>query len=210
MKVAGLDISLRSTGLAIVDDTQVVPIRTERIISEPIKRADGQPPSLQDRQNRLRHIEDRIMTRIGMGRPDLRGISLLPDLVLVEGPSLGSTGGQMMHESAGNWHRIVRRLFDLGIEVAEVSPSQVKQYATGSGSTNGKTKVTKEMVISAVQAAYGDVGAAITKNDEADALVLAAMAARFLGRPIESSPLMPAANMAAFKKIRWPERTFEL
>jgi crossover junction endodeoxyribonuclease RuvC len=206
VRVAGLDISMSSTGLAIIDDTEVVPISTRRITSEPVKRPDGLAPSLQDRQIRLRSVEDRIMVRLGMCPPGTRGISKLPDLVLVEGPSLGSFGGQMTHESAGNWHRIVARLFDLGIPVAEVSPSQVTQYATGSGSTQGKTKVTKEMVISAVQAAYGDVGAAITQNDEADALVLAAIAARYLGHPAESFPL-PAANLAALKKIRWPERT---
>ena len=99
----------------------------------------------------------------------------MPELALVEGPSLGSTGGQMAHEAAGNWHRVVARLFDLGVQVVEVSPSQVKQYATGSGSTQGKTKVTKEMVISAVNLAYGDVGARIVSNDMADALILAAL-----------------------------------
>jgi crossover junction endodeoxyribonuclease RuvC len=204
VRVAGLDISLRSTGLAIIDDTAVVPISTRRIISEPVKRGDGLPPSLQDRQDRLRHIEDRIMVQLGA-----RGTAAcggMPDLVLVEGPSLGSTGGQQMHESAGNWHRIVARLHDLGIPVAEVSPSQVKQYATGSGSTQGKTKVTKEMVITAVNLRYGDVGQAIKQNDEADGLVLAAMAARYLGHPVESFPL-PPASLAALKKIRWPERT---
>lgn len=209
MRVAGIDISLSSTGLAIIDDNDVVPISTRRIVSEPVRRPDGLAPSLLDRQTRLRSVEDRIMVRLGMCPPGTRGIDRLPDLVLVEGPSLGSTGGQMAHESAGNWHRIVSRLFDLGIPVAEVSPPQVKQYATGSGSTQGKTKVTKQMVISAVQAAYGDVGAAITQNDEADALVLAAMAARYCGRPVESFPL-PAANLAALKKIRWPERTLAL
>jgi crossover junction endodeoxyribonuclease RuvC len=206
VRVAGLDISLSSTGLAIIDDSDVVPITTRRITSQPVKRPDGLAPSLQDRQLRLRAIEDRIMVRLGMCPPGTRGISRLPDLVLVEGPSLGSFGGQMTHESAGNWHRIVARVFDLGIPVAEVSPPQVKQYATGSGSTQGKTKVTKEMVITAVNLRYGDVGAAIHQDDEADALVLAAMAARYLGHPIEGTPL-PPANLAALKKIRWPERT---
>lgn len=42
----------------------------------------------------------------------------------------------------------------------------------------------------------------ITGNDIADALVLAAMAARRLGFPIEEA--LHQANLAALDKINWP------
>jgi crossover junction endodeoxyribonuclease RuvC len=43
----------------------------------------------------------------------------------------------------------------------------------------------------------------VTGNDLADALVLAAMGARRLGFPIETS--LPVANLAAMTKISWPQ-----
>jgi crossover junction endodeoxyribonuclease RuvC len=205
VKVAGLDISLTSTGLALVDDMEIDSIRTQRVLSAPVKPADGSTPTLAHRQDRLMGVEDRIAWALGQNRHGARGIDRWPDLVLVEGPSLGSTGGQQMHESAGNWHRIVRRLHVAGVLVAEVTPSQVKQYATGSGATSGKNKVEKHHVIAAVRANYGDYAAHITSNDEADALILAAIGCRYLGHPIESAPL-PPENLRALKKIRWPER----
>jgi hypothetical protein len=43
----------------------------------------------------------------------------------------------------------------------------------------------------------------ITGNDIADALVLAAMGARQLGTPIETS--LPAVHLTAMTKISWPK-----
>jgi crossover junction endodeoxyribonuclease RuvC len=196
VRVAGLDISMTSTGVALVDDGNVDAIQTCRVASAPTRRADGNTPTLADRHDRLMRVEDRIANLLGLDR--------WPELVLVEGPSLGSAG-QQQHESAGNWHRIVRRLHVAGVLVAEVSPLQVKQYATGSGATSGPNKVTKDKVIAAVRANYGDYAAHITSNDEADALILAAIGCRYLGHPIESVAL-PPENLRALKKIRWPER----
>lgn len=204
MKVVGLDISLASTGVAIIDDTAIETIRTTRVLSEPVKRADGQSPTLDQRSERIIRICERVHQLIGGVPYGIRGIPRYPELVVVEGPSYGSPHGA--HEIGWNWGSIVDMCRAAGIPVVEVSPPQVKQYATGSGATSGRNKVTKEMVIAAVQANYGDAGTAIRQNDEADALVLAAIGARYLGRPIEGHPL-PAANLAALKKIRWPERT---
>jgi hypothetical protein len=205
VRVAGLDISMTSTGVALVDDGKVDAIQTCRVASAPAKRPDGNTPTLLDRHERLMRVEDRIAALLGECPPGTRGIDRLPELVLVEGPSLGSIRQQQVHESAGNWHRIVRRLLVAGVMVAEVSPPQVKQYATGSGATSGPNKVTKDMVIAAVRANYGDYAAHITSNDEADALILAAIGCRYLGHPIESVAL-PPENLRALKKIRWPER----
>lgn len=193
MRVIGLDLSLSSTGVAIVDDIRTVPISVHRVLSQPAERPDGLRPSLDQRAIRLGSITDRIMFLIGSA-----------DLALVEGPAYGAPQGA--HEIGWNWGMVVDRLVRAGVPVAEATPGQVKKYATGSGSTSGKTKVTKQMVIQAVQMRYGDVGRSITRTDEADALVLAAMCCRYLGRPLEGSSL-PPANMAALKEIRWPERT---
>lgn len=210
MRVGGLDLSLAATGLAVIDDDPLPGMPTilvRTIKSAPAQRADGRTPSLAERVERLRRIEQRVIVLLGGCPPGTRGVSRLPELVVVEGPSYGSPIGA--HEMGGNWHRIVGRLFDLGIDVVEVSPPQVKQYATGSGATSGKNKVEKSDVIAAVRTGYGDIGSGITSSDEADALILAAIGARYLGTPIESAPL-PAPNLSAMKKIRWPERTLAL
>lgn len=200
MIVIGLDKSLASTGLAIIDDNATVPIVTYRIKSEPAKRADKLKPTIEQRHDRMKVVEDRIISLLGHR-------VRFPDLCLIEGPSYGSPQGA--HEIGGSWWRIVDRLLSIGVPVAEATPGQVKQYATGSGATSGPNKVEKHHVIEAVQRQYGDVGAAIRQNDEADALILAAIGARHLGYPVESAPPSPA-QLAALKKIRWPERTLAL
>lgn len=207
MRVAGLDISLGSTGVAIIDDTQVETVKVTRVLSEPAKRLDGQAPSLDERSDRIVRVRNRVVQLLGGLPSGVRGIPRFPELVVVEGPSYGSPQGA--HEIGWNWGSIVDVLRLNGIPVVEVSPPQVKQYATGSGATSGPNKVTKEMVIAAVQARYGDAGASIRQNDEADALILAAIGARYLGHPIEGAPPSPA-HLAALKKIRWPERTLAL
>lgn len=207
MRVAGLDISLGSTGVAIIDDTQVETVKVTRVLSEPAKRLDGLTPSLDERSDRIVRVRNRVQQLLGGVPSGVRGIARFPELVVVEGPSYGSPQGA--HEIGWNWGSVVDMLRLNGIPVVEVSPPQVKQYATGSGATSGKNKVSKEMVIAAVQARYGDAGASIRQNDEADALVLAAIGARYLGHPIESTPPSPA-HLAALKKIRWPERTLAL
>lgn len=191
--VVGLDISLSSTGIAVVDDHEdiTVPIRVGRVRTNP----DDYPKTLLGQHNRMSQIEDGITDFINADGG-------YPDIVVVEGPSMGSVQGADV--LSGNRHRVLRALFRCGYEVAEVSPSSLKLYATGSGSNRGKTKVTKQHVIKAVQFRYGDVGAGIRNTDEADALILAAIGCRRLGNPIESA-LMPAANLAAMTNIRWPE-----
>jgi crossover junction endodeoxyribonuclease RuvC len=207
VRVAGLDLSIRSTGICLVDTSLTVPIRTCRVESEPAARVDGVKPSLLQRTERLASIRARVLQSIGDIPAESRDIRRLPDLVIVEGPAIGAMSSA--HDMSGNWWLIIDELTNHGVPVVEVSPAQVKQYATGSGSTSGKTKVTKTMVVEAVRTNYGDVARYITSNDEADALILAAIGCRYLGHPIESAPL-PAPNLGALKKIRWPERTLAL
>lgn len=206
MRVSGLDISLTSTGVAIVDDTAAETIRTTRVRSEPANRADGLKPDLEQRSERITGIRRSVLRLIGDSSGSSTGGPILlrmPDLVVIEGPSYASPQGA--HEIGWNWGSIVDMCRSAGIPVVEVSPPQVKQYATGSGATSGKNKVEKHHVIAAVRANYGDQAAHITSSDEADALILAAIGCRYLGHPIESAAL-PPENLRALKKIRWPER----
>lgn len=60
-----------------------------------------------------------------------------------------------------------------GIDVLLVPPANLKQYATGRGTTRGKNKVEKSDIIAAVADEWGYN---IQKDDEADAFVLYQMA----------------------------------
>jgi hypothetical protein len=68
------------------------------------------------------------------------------------------------------------------------------KYATGKG------MIAKDAVLAAVVRRY--VGIDVTCNDEADALILAAMGARHLGQPIEDS--LPLTHLAAMDNVHWP------
>jgi crossover junction endodeoxyribonuclease RuvC len=48
----------------------------------------------------------------------------------------------------------------------------------------------------------GAAGTVLRGNDEADALVLAAMGSRHLGQPLEGS--LPAAHLGAMAGAKWP------
>jgi Holliday junction resolvasome RuvABC endonuclease subunit len=188
--VAGLDTSLTSTGLVIVGTADDYPRRVQlhRIESKaPITGRDQKtgkklPPTLKQRLDRITDIEDRIVAR-------LSGV----ELVTIESPSFGSVGSAS-RDLAGLWWRVVGKVDQLGIPVAEVSPSGRIKYALGTGRGD------KDRVLAAVIKRYPDLD--VTGNDIADALVLAAMGARWLGNPIEDS--LPANHVAAMDGAHWP------
>lgn len=201
MRVIGLDISLSSTGFASL----YVPSASHAVdpwfgpsyvLSSASIRTDPVGADLCALSERMSTIVESISIRIASA--DAR-----PQLVVVEGPSMASIQGS--HNLSGLWWRVVGRVVALGLPVVQVAPTSLKLYATGSGSGRGKTKVTKSMVVKAVTGRY-DVGAiALTAkdNDRADAIVLAAIGARLLGRPIDRH--IPAPNLRALTKICLPE-----
>lgn len=212
MRVAGVDLSLASTGVVVVDTAAVQPFTMHRVTSgPPVEHSPAgwttykggrevYHPSLLQRHQRLANIRAGVLTRIGeQGKYGRFGP--WPDLVVIEGPSLASSSGQH-HDMSGSWWRLVDSLLMVA-PVMEVSPTTVKLYATGSGSTRGKTAVTKAMVVAAVRARYGDQASAITSNDVADALILAAIGCRMLGHPIEAD--LPPEHIRALAKVRLPE-----
>lgn len=177
MRVVGLDVSLTSTGVATI-------VAVDRIVVRRVASKGSKDASLDARSRRL-DILRRTLCQVAAGA----------DLVVIEGPSFGQTrqGGQ--HDRAGLWWLVVGRLVEShGITVVEVPPACVKKYATGKGNAS------KDQVLAAVVRRYPDVD--VSGNDEADALVLAAMGARHLGHPIEDT--LPLVNLAALAGVRWP------
>jgi crossover junction endodeoxyribonuclease RuvC len=178
IRVVGLDLSLTSTGIAIVD-LESVPVWDVRTIESKGK----ETASLDERRRRLSALREQITT-----------CARAATLVVIEQPAYSRTVGSM-HDRSGLWWLVVDELASWGIPVAEVGPTKRAKYAAGSGTAG------KDTVLLAASRRYPDVP--MTGNDTADATLLAAMGARHLGHPVEKS--LPAGHLAAMKDIRWPE-----
>lgn len=173
--IIGLDLSLTSTGLARINDGEVT-----------LRRVQSKPPpaarvTLASRSLRLRKIAGEVFDYCTGA-----------DLVVVEGPSYASDSGAA-HDRAGLWWLILARLTGQGYNVVEVPPTLVKQYATGKGNAP------KDAVLAAVVRRYPHVN--VDQNDVADALVLAAMGARFTRQPIDGD--LPQTHTRALARVKW-------
>jgi crossover junction endodeoxyribonuclease RuvC len=113
-------------------------------------------------------------------------------LVAIEGPAFGAQGSAY-HQLAGLWWLVAHQLWAARTPFAVVPPSNVKRYATGKGNA-GKDDVLREVTRRFPHFTGG--------NDEADALVLAAMGADHLGHPLTP---MPATHRAALDGVQWPD-----
>lgn len=181
--VVAFDLSLTSTGTARIMGRHGLPPEVKSIDVGDVKSKPGpaSETTIARRSIRLR----RIVT-------ELYGLAEGADLVLVEGPSFASQG-KGTWDRAGLWWLTVGRLTGAGLNVVEVPPSSLKQYATGKGNA------AKDAVLAAVVRRYPHVP--VEGNDQADALVMAAMGARFAGFPIEES--LPQNQLRAMSGVRW-------
>lgn len=168
--IVGLDLSLTATGRAAY-----CPQRNEFVCStvgSKGKRSD----TYAMRGARLADLKDRIVQwSISVGLYH-------PELVVIEGPSIGSVNGSQ-HDRSGLWWMVVSDFQARDIPVLVVPPKTRAKYATGNGNSG------KDVVLAHVIERYADNTKDRIKNDnEADAIVLAAMGARFLGIPQEATP----------------------
>jgi Holliday junction resolvasome RuvABC endonuclease subunit len=115
-------------------------------------------------------------------------------LVVVEGPSYGNQGTRQSghHERAGLWWMVTHSLWKRGVDYAVASPAARAKYATGKGNA-GKADVIREVTRRFTWFTGGE--------DEADALVLAAMGADWFGHPMVE---MPQTHRKALDAVRWP------
>lgn len=127
---------------------------------------------------------------------EISGLTEDADLIVVEGPSFGSgTNARQAghHERGGLWWLVTWRLWRKQRPFAVVPPATLKRYATGKGNAP------KDAVLAAAIRRYRQ--AEFDGNDAADALVLAAMGADQLGRPIAP---VPQTHRAALAAVKWP------
>lgn len=181
--VAGLDLSLTSTGIALVEVGEG--LRSTKAIKS---KKDGD--TLADWCARIDALGMAIYDEVFIHRPDL---------IVIESPSFGSKFGNA-HERGGLWWELVLQAWREGFEIATVTPAQRAKYGTGNG------RADKKDVHAAVKVRYGTPELRIQTDDEGDAVLLAAMGARFLGGPIDDDPL-PASHLDAMEKVKWPQVT---
>lgn len=167
-RVVGLDLSLTSSGVAVIKGGDVGLARV-------------QPGDKLGGHARIDYVRAHVW---GLTGPDET------DLVVIEGPSYGSVTGKQ-HERAGLWWIVTRMLWRAGTPYAVVVPAALKKYALGKGSGKGTDK---DQVLAAVVRRYPT--ADVDGNDVADALVLAAMGADHLGCPLAPVPQANRAALA--------------
>lgn len=179
--VVGLDLSLTGTGMADLDlDTG----RFTNVDTHGTKGKRGDKYA--QRGARLMGMAIHIVEWATAGPQD-------PQLVVIEGPSIGSRGGSQFDRS-GLWWLVVTTLLARDIDVLVVPPKTRAKYATGNGNSG------KDVVVAHVVEQYGHLHEGRIKNDnEADAMALAAMGARYLGFPIEEE--LPESNVSAMSGV---------
>lgn len=175
MRIIGIDPSLTATGIAVTDTT-TGSIYTDTITTK----------------NSGNGIHERL---IRFGAIGARLIDHLPNhqaLAVIEGPAYASNGAGTW-DRAGLWWTITRVLDAYEIPTIEVPPATRARYATGRGNAS------KDEVLIAAVRRYPQ--ADITDNNQADAVILAAIGARLTGAPIDT---LPKTHTSALTKLTAP------
>lgn len=160
MKISGLDLSITSTGVAVVENGVA---KTYRIRPKTTDTA-------------LKH--DRIEQVYTQVRTHCAGSAL----VVLESPAFAA-GGNAASALTGNWWIVAHVLWKLGLTMVVVPPPTLKVFATGKGNAS------KDEVLAATIRRYGHLThPGVSGNDEADALQLSAMGAFKLGQPLVDLP----------------------
>lgn len=179
MTHVGIDPSLTRTAVAIIHDDGSVTIRE--------KATTGKAgASIADRFIRLDDITA-WLGEVFFDHADVEGETTWA----IEGPSLGSKNAASAHDRSGLWWHIVGELHGNGYGYPIVVPPTVRaKYATGKGNAG------KDEVLAAVIRRWPH--APVDNNDQADAFVIAAIAAHLDGHPVSD---MPESHVVALKTL---------
>jgi crossover junction endodeoxyribonuclease RuvC len=191
IRVVGLDLSLTSAGIARlqVDDQGAVSSWTGTVGS-----AGTDGATLLQRWLRLDHQAGAVA-------------DLVPadvDLVVIESPAFSSQQGNAFDRS-GLWWMTLDRLMSApglnSLRVAEVATQSLNVYATAYGGSDDHGL--GDLALGAAAREHWGLHFDIDNDDIADAVVLAAMGARWLGHPIDR---LPHTHARAIASAHWPTR----
>jgi len=172
MIVVGIDPSLTSTGIVVLRNNEIGKALTTK--NEPKLGTIERVRRIYEQINNV--IENLSTCYVNAYIGDKRMIRWEPpSLIVIEGFSYGSKGRGVFDIAYLGWRireELERYRTEDDIPWLEVSPSQVKQFATGKGNAN------KEIVL---QQVYKRWGVELTDNNQADAYVLAQIGRAYLG-----------------------------
>jgi Holliday junction resolvasome RuvABC endonuclease subunit len=191
--IAGIDPSLTSTGIAVLQDGNPVTIthvghgtrngasyahRSDRIVSQ------------------VRAVIDTVWkSSPGYPRTNItKDAPPLIDLALIEGPAYGANLPSA-HDRAGLFWGLYSSLRAKRIPVIVIPPAKLKIWATGIGNA------TKPLVLEATRQSWPYTR--ITNHDEADALALASIGAAHAGDPLPFE--LRDRHRNTLNGIDWPE-----
>lgn len=152
MATIGLDLSLTSTGLVLVEEGQILDVAN-------IKSKGKRGATYDEWYARIERVH--ADTRRAL-QPWYDGH--LIDVAVIEAPSHGSKFGNP-HERAGLWWRVYSDLTFWGIPIKTLAPKSRAKYITGNGNAD------KAEVLAAARERWGH--AHIHNHDIADAVGLA-------------------------------------
>jgi Holliday junction resolvasome RuvABC endonuclease subunit len=176
LTVMGLDLSLTSTGCAVITGGAL----------------GGDPDTFRIRSAKRGWARlDSQVTRIGLGVQQYD-----PDVIAVEGPAYHAAAqGSYWHENAGLWWAVTARIWKSGRPLVIISPAVLKKYATGSGASKKSAMVGQ---------AIRRFGLAEIGEDEADALWLAAATLQHYGLPAVKLPQLQVDALEGLNKKKLP------
>lgn len=180
----GLDLSLTRSGVAFVGGPLDGGIETYSF-----GRAGKRGDSLLQRHARLLALQNEI---VGTLAENIEW----PLVAVIEDVPFGTPGGSVT-DRAGLWWMVVNELVRQEIPVVAVNVSKVKIYAVGRAN-----KVEKDEIMLTTARRYPE--APIKNNDEADAVNLAMIGARLVGRPYEDR--IPQDRLRAMDGLEMPQK----
>lgn len=136
--------------------------------------------------------------RINRISTNVAGIVQQADLLVIEGPSMGSSHG-MQHERAGLWWRIVHRASMHDVPAAVVAPTTLKKFATGAGNAS------KQNMKNAAMTRWAHLVGPVRNDNIADALHLATIGAAGLLGPASLPPSVHPFPVDTLDAVRWPD-----
>lgn len=161
LTVIGLDLSLTGTGVAaIAVDTAAL---TTAVHSSPPPAADTHAAHAA----RHRQLVDGIVNQV---------VAAEPALVVVEGMQFSMKSRDSSSARRGFlWWAVIEGLCDAGVPLMEVTPQQIKLFATGKGNAS------KSEVVGAYAKSWPDAPMGRNVEDRADAAAAAALGAAYVG-----------------------------
>ena len=177
LQVLGIDPSLTCTGVAIVGESLTV-----AATRFPTQAGDN---SLDDIRTRVRYVVGSVLR-----------FAPTECFTVIEAPYIPKHGSGQVLERAWLFGMLVDQLTLRG-PVVRVRAKTRAKYATSNGNAD------KKAVLEAIRTAFPHVG--VRDDNEADAIALAAMGARYLGQPFDGP--ISKKQQEAMTAVVWPDRS---